>query len=78
MSSLTNMDRYLRSHELGSTAERARRLTIPHFLLAKTVISDLYVPIEGEKDVIELQIAAEPVSIVEEREMWEGTRAAHR
>ena len=65
-------------HEFRSSTESARRLSIPHLLLAKTVISDLHVPIEGEKDVIELQIAAEPVSIVEEREMWEGTRAAHR
>ena len=69
---------YLWSHEFGGTTERAGGGAIPHLLLAKTVISDLYVPIEGEKDVIELQIAAEPVSIVEEREMWEGTRAAHR
>jgi hypothetical protein len=50
---------YLRRHKLGRTAERGSRLAVPHILLAKTVVGDLDVTFDGEKDVVELEIAVE-------------------
>ena len=47
----------LGGHELGSAAERARSRSVPHLFFAQTVISDLDVAVEGEKDVVELQVA---------------------
>lgn len=47
----------LGSHELWRTAERARRLTELHILLAQTVIRNLHMTIEGQKNIIQLQVA---------------------
>lgn len=38
---------YLGGHEFGSTTEGARRRTVPHVLLAETVIGNLDVTVEG-------------------------------
>jgi hypothetical protein len=48
---------YLRSHELGSSAEGACRAPIPHLFLAQTVITNLDMAVKGEKDVVEFQVA---------------------
>lgn len=50
---------HLWSHELWSTTESTGSLAIPHLLLTKTVISNLDVSIEGQKDVIELEISVD-------------------
>lgn len=47
----------LGGHEFGSAAECARSRSVPHLFLAQTVISDFDVAVEGEKDVVELQVA---------------------
>lgn len=52
---------YLGSHELGRSTECAGGLTEPHVLLTKTVIGDFDVTVEGEKNVVQLQITAEVV-----------------
>lgn len=47
---------YLRCHKLGSTTEGARCGAIPHVLLAETVVGDLDVSIQGQKDIVEFQV----------------------
>jgi hypothetical protein len=47
---------HLGSHKFRGTTERARRGAVPHILFAETVIGDLDMPIEGQEDVVELEI----------------------
>ena len=56
---------YLRGHELRSTTERAGGTAIPHVLLTETVICDLDVTIQGEKNVIQLQVTVDDTVLVE-------------
>lgn len=51
---------YLRCHELRSTTERTGCLAEPHVLFAKTVVSDLDMAVERQKDVVQLEITAIP------------------
>ena len=46
---------YLGSHEFGSTTERAGGATVPHVLLTETIISNLDVTVQGQKNVVKLQ-----------------------
>ena len=43
---------YLWRHKLGGSAEGAGRLAEPHVLLAETVIGNLDVAVQGEKNII--------------------------
>lgn len=52
---------YLGSHELGRSTECAGGLTEPHVFLTKTVIGDFDVTVEGEKNIVQLQITAKVV-----------------
>jgi hypothetical protein len=56
---------YLRSHELRSTTERAGGTAIPHVLLAETVVCNLNVAIQSEKNVIQLQVTVDDTVLVE-------------
>jgi hypothetical protein len=56
---------YLRSHELGGTTECAGAGAEPHILLAKTVIGNLDVAIQCQKDVVKLQITVNDTVLVE-------------
>lgn len=48
---------YLWRHELWRTTECARRLAIPHLLFTQTVIGDFDMTIQGQQDVVELEIS---------------------
>lgn len=56
---------YLGRHELWSTTECAGSRSVPHFLLAQTVIGNLDVSIQCEQDVVELQITVDDTIFVE-------------
>lgn len=56
---------YLWAHEFRSTTERACCATIPHVLLAETIISNFDVTIHGQQNVIELQITVDDTVLVE-------------
>jgi hypothetical protein len=56
---------YLRCHELRSTTERAGGRTIPHLFLTQTVICNLDVTVQGEQDIVELQISVDDTVLVE-------------
>lgn len=49
---------YLRGHELGSATECACRRTVPHLLLAQTIICDSDMSVKGEQYVVQFQIPA--------------------
>lgn len=53
----THSSTYLGCHELGCTAERARRGTKPHVFLAETVVGNLDVTVKSEENVVELQVS---------------------
>ena len=56
---------YLGSHEFRCTAESTGRRSIPHLFLAQPVICDLDVTIEGQQNVVELQIPVDDAVLVE-------------
>lgn len=56
---------YLGCHELRGTTECARSCPIPHVLLAKTVISNLDMTVQGQKNVIKLQVTVDNTVLVE-------------
>jgi hypothetical protein len=56
---------YFRCHELGSTTERAGGAAVPHVFLAETVIGNLDVAIEGQENVVKLQITVDDTVLVE-------------
>lgn len=56
---------YLRAHELGCTAERAGRGAVPHVLLAETIIGDFDVAVQGQQDIVELQVTVNDTVLVE-------------
>lgn len=56
---------YFGCHKLGRTTESASSLSIPHILLAETIICDFDVSVEREKDVIELQITVHDALFME-------------
>lgn len=56
---------YFWAHEFRSTTERACCATIPHVLLAETIISNFDVTIHGQQNVIELQITVDDTVLVE-------------
>ena len=56
---------YLRCHEFWRSAKSACRRAIPHVFLAKTVIGNLDVTIQGKKDIVELQITIDNAVLVE-------------
>lgn len=53
---------YLGSHEFGGSAKSAGSLAEPHVFLAQTIIGNLDVAVQGEKNVIQLQITVKPGS----------------
>ena len=55
---------YLGCHEFWSAAERTRGAAMPHILFAKTVVSDLDMPIQGQQDIVELEITVKHMSFV--------------
>lgn len=55
---------YLWSHELRSTAEGARGGAIVHILLTQTIIGDLDVSIQGQHDVVELEVTIHDTVLV--------------
>lgn len=61
----TNSSTYLGCHELGCTAECARRGTKPHVFLAETVVGNLDVTVKGEENVVELQVSIYDAVLVE-------------
>ena len=56
---------YLWCHEFGSTTERACVGSIPHVLLAETIVRNLDVTIQGQKNVVKLQITVDNTVFVE-------------
>lgn len=56
---------YLRCHEFWRSAECAGRRSIPHLLLAQTVIGNLDVSIHGKENIIELQVTVDNTILVE-------------
>jgi hypothetical protein len=56
---------HLWRHELGSTAESAGGRTEPHVFFAETVICDLDVAIEGQKNVVEFEITVDDAVLME-------------
>lgn len=56
---------YLRRHKLGSTTEGARCGSIPHVLLAETVVRNLDVSVQGQKNIVELQVTINDSILVE-------------
>lgn len=56
---------YLWGHELGGTAESSGRVVASHVLLAETVIGNLDVSVEGQEDVVELQVTVDDIVVVE-------------
>lgn len=56
---------YLRSHELRSTTESASGTAIPHVLLTETIVCNLNVTIQGQKNVIQLQVTVNDTVLVE-------------
>lgn len=56
---------YLGCHELGSTTESASSTAIPHVLLAKTIVCDLNVTVQGQKNIVQLQITVDDTIFVE-------------
>lgn len=63
---MTKLDStYFWAHEFRCTAERASCTTIPHVLLAKTIISNFDVTIQGQQNVIELQVTVNDTVLVE-------------
>lgn len=59
------MSTYLGSHELRSTTESACCRTIPHILLAQTVITYLDMSVGRQKDIVKLQITVDDTILVE-------------
>ena len=57
--------KYLGRHELGGSAEGARRGAVPHVFLAETVVGNLDVPVERQEDIVELQITVDDAVLVE-------------
>jgi hypothetical protein len=56
---------YLGCHELGCTAERARRRAEPHVFLAETVVGNLDVTVKSKENVVELQVSINNTVFVE-------------
>lgn len=56
---------YLRRHELGSTAECAGRSAIPHVLLTETIIGNLNVTVQGQENIVKLQVTINDPILVE-------------
>ena len=56
---------YFRSHEFWSPAERACRRTIVHVFLAQPVIGNFDVSVQGQKDIVELQISVDYAVLME-------------
>lgn len=65
LSILFRSQTYFRSHEFGCTTEGASGAAVPHVLLAKTVISNLDMTIQGQQDVVKLQITVNDSVLVE-------------
>ena len=45
-------------HELRRTTESAGRLAKPHVFFAKTVVSDLDMAVQRQKDIVQFEITA--------------------
>lgn len=56
---------YLGSHEFGSTTESASIGTVPHVLLTETIVCNLDMTIQCQKDVIKLQVTIDDAVFVE-------------
>lgn len=56
---------YLGSHELRSTTEGASATTVPHVLLTETIVRNLDMAIQCQKDVIKLQVTIDDAIFVE-------------
>jgi hypothetical protein len=56
---------YLWCHEFRRTAECARSRSVPHLLLAQTVIGNLDVTVQCEQNVVKLQISVNDAVLVE-------------
>ena len=56
---------YLGRHEFGRAAEGTGGGVVPHIFFAETVVGDLDVAVEGQEDVVELQIAVDDPVLVE-------------
>lgn len=56
---------YLGRHELGRSAKRAGCRSVPHVLLAETIIGNLDVTVQREKNVVELEITVDDTVLVE-------------
>ena len=56
---------YLWCHEFGGTTECACAAPIPHVLLAKTIVCNLDVTIQGQKNVVKLQVTVDDTVFVE-------------
>jgi len=57
--------RYLWRHEFGCAAEGAGGGVVPHVLFAETIVGNLDVAVEGQEDVVELEIAVDDPVLVE-------------
>ena len=57
--------RYLWCHEFGCAAEGAGGGVVPHVLFAETIVGNLDVAVEGQEDVVELEIAVDDPVLVE-------------
>jgi len=56
---------YLGRHEFGCAAEGAGGGIVPHVFFAETVVAYLDVAVEGQEDVVELEIAVDDPVLVE-------------
>lgn len=52
---------YFRGHKLWGTTKRACCLTKPHLLFAQTIISNFHVAIQGQQNVVELEVTGQLV-----------------
>ena len=56
---------YFRSHEFRGTTECAGSAAIPHILLAETVVTNLDMAIQSQKNVVKLQITVNDTILME-------------
>lgn len=56
---------YLWCHEFGSTTESTGVAAVPHTFLAETIICDLDMAIQGQENVVKLQVTVDDAVLME-------------
>jgi len=58
-------DTDLWGHELGGSTKRAGRRSVPHIFFAETIVGDLDVSVESEKNIVKLEVTVNHTVLME-------------